>query len=68
MNWSSSDPSSRGRAAELRGSVETGQRGWGGEEGGGRGNGYIYIIIITTTTIERERENVKQHFSVGTDL
>ena len=64
MNWSSSDPSSRGRAAELRGSVETGQRGWGGEEGGGRGNGYIYIIIIiiiiikikiTTTTIERER-------------
>ena len=60
MNWSSSDPSSRGRAAELRGSVDTGQRGWGGEEGGGRGNGYIYIIIIitttTTTTIERERE------------
>ena len=65
MNWSSSDPSSRGRAAELRGSVETGQRGWGGEEGGGRGNGYIYIYIIiiiiiiiittTTTTIERER-------------
>ena len=46
--------------------METGQRGWGGEEGGGRGNGYIYIIIITTTTIERE--NVKQHFSVGTDL
>ena len=55
MNWSSSDPSSRGRAAELRGPVETGQRGWGGEEGGGRGNGYIYIIIIITTTIERER-------------
>ena len=66
MNWSSSDPSSRGRAAELRGSVETGHRGWGGEEGGGRGNGYIYIYIIiiiiiiiiikiTTTTIERER-------------
>ena len=50
--------------------METGQRGWGGEEGGGRGNGYIYIIIIitTTTTRERERENVKQHFSVGTDL
>ena len=60
MNWSSADPSSRGRAAELRGSVDTGQRGWGGEEGGGRGNGYIYIYIIiiikiTTTTIERER-------------
>ena len=49
--------------------MDTGQRGWGGEEGGGRGNGYIYIIIIIiTTTIERERENVKQHFSVGTDL
>ena len=36
-----------------------------GEEGGM--GIYIYIIIIiTTTTIERE--NVKQHFSVGTDL
>ena len=58
MNWSSSDPSSRGRAAELRGSVETGQRGWGGEKGEEWGNGYKYIyiiIIITTTTIERER-------------
>ena len=48
--------------------METGQRGWGGEEGGGRGNGYIYIIIIITTTTTIERENVKQHFSVGTDL
>ena len=35
-----------------------------GEEGGM--GIYIIIIIITTTTIERE--NVKQHFSVGTDL
>ena len=39
--------------------------GWG--RGGRKGEWvYIYIIIITTTTIERE--NVKQHFSVGTDL
>ena len=41
-----------------------------GKRGEERGNGYIYIIIIIiikiTTTIERE--NVKQHFSVGTDL
>ena len=45
--------------------------GWGR---GGRKGEWVYIIIIiiiiiiitTTTTIERE--NVKQHFSVGTDL
>ena len=37
-----------------------------GEEGGM--GIYIIIIIITTTTTTIERENVKQHFSVGTDL
>ena len=46
--------------------METGQRGWGGEEGGGRGNGYIYNNNNNNNNIERE--NVKQHFSVGTDL
>ena len=50
--------------------METGQRGWGGEEGGGRGNGYIYIYNNNknNNNNNRERENVKQHFSVGTDL
>ena len=47
--------------------METGQRGWGGEEGGGRGNGYIYNNNNNNNN-NRERENVKQHFSVGTDL
>ena len=49
--------------------MDTGQRGWGGEEGGGRGNGYIYIYNNNNNNNNnRERENVKQHFSVGTDL
>ena len=48
--------------------METGQRGWGGEEGGGRGNGYIYNNNNNNNNNNRERENVKQHFSVGTDL
>ena len=39
-----------------------------GEEGGMGIYIIIIIIITTTTTIEREGENVKQHFSVGTDL
>ena len=53
--------------------MDTGQRGWGGEEVGGRGNGYIYIYNNNNNNKNnnnnnRERENVKQHFSVGTDL
>ena len=49
--------------------METGQRGWGGEEGEEGGMGiYIYNNNKNNNNNNRERENVKQHFSVGTDL